>query len=154
MELSADVESFFKKFKYVPVATLDIENKIHISIKGIIDIKNDGRIYLLDSYKGKTYRNIRKNSQATIFAVDEHNFQGYALQSKAYIIDIKEVDEEIFRKWEENITRRISERVIKNIQKERPSSKHPEIEFPYPKHMILIEPEQIIDLAPQRRIKE
>jgi uncharacterized pyridoxamine 5'-phosphate oxidase family protein len=147
MKLSEEVIDFFKEQGFVNVVTLDSKGQIHISIKGIIDIEEKGKVYLLDLYQARTFKNLKQNPTVTISAVDEHLYEGYALQGKAEIIDLKDVDEEIHKKWEKNIAQRISKRLMKNVKRGGSSLHHPEVKFPYPKYLILLKVEKVIDLT-------
>jgi len=52
-------------------------------------------------------------------------------------VDIENVGEDIHRKWEKNIAKRVSWRLLKNIKRGVSSNKHPEADFPHPKYLIL-----------------
>ncbi len=150
MKLSQKVINFLKEQEFLTFATLDPEGKIHISIKGLVNVSPDGKLYILDLYHGRTYRNLKRNPWATVSAVDAHLFQGYALQGEAEIVDIENVGEDISRKWEKNIAKRVSRRLLRNVKKGVSSTKHPEANFPRPKYLILFKVKKVIDLAPQR----
>jgi len=149
MEILEEVIKFFRENEFVFLATLDSRGKIHISIKGLIKVERDGKFYIFDLYKGRTYRNLKNNPQATISAVDEHRFRGYALQGIAEIVNLKNVSEEIHKLWEKNVARRISKRLSKTVKKGISSPGHPEMKFPPPRYLILFIPQKIIDLAPR-----
>ncbi|MFA4842614.1 MAG: hypothetical protein WC658_02110 [Candidatus Omnitrophota bacterium] len=44
------------------------------------------QVYLFDLYHGQTYNNLKKNSGASITAVDEHRFKGYCLKGRAKLM--------------------------------------------------------------------
>lgn len=152
MILSQKVINFLKEQEFLTFATLNPRGKIHISIKGLIEVYPDGKLYILDLYHGRTYHNLKKNPWATVSAVDAHLFQGYALQGEAEIVNIENVDEDIHRKWEKNIARRVSRRLLRNVKRGVSSSKHPEASFPQPRYLILFRVKKVIDLAPQRNL--
>jgi hypothetical protein len=61
------------------------------------------------------------------------------------------------KSWEEKVVKRVSTRVIKNIQKDTQGKHHPEAQFPHPKYLIVMEVDEIIDLTPahlKRPLKE
>lgn len=132
----------------VIVSTLDKAGSIHCSAKGIVDVKEKGEVYLIDLYKQVTYNNLKRNPTISITAIDEHQFIGFTLQGKANIVKRNKIKDESIKQWEKKIVERISKRVIKNIQKDRGSTKHPESRFPQPEYLIEIDVEQVIDLTP------
>lgn len=146
--LSQEIVEFFQSQDYVITSTLDASGKIHSSAKGIVDIEKDGRVYILDLQHGRTFRNLKRNSNLTITAVDGHHYRGYTLKGKARLLKIENVGREILRKWEKKISYRISRRLLKNIREDRKSFRHPEANFPLPKYLILMEVKEIINLAP------
>ncbi len=147
-EIENEVVSFFKNQGFVIVSSLDTNGKIHNSCKGIVDIQPDGRVYILDLYHGRTYQNLKANNEISITAVDEHNYKGYSLSGKADVVMLDDLDEKIFKIWEKNISKRVSQRVLTNIKLDKKSLHHPEAEFPQPKYLILLKIENIVNLAP------
>ncbi len=149
MKLSEDICSFFEKQGIVIVSSLEADKKVHCSIKSIVGIEEVGKIYIIDLYKNKTYKNLKLNPIVSITAIDEHSFKGYTMQGKAKIVVHTEIEDHIVNKWEEKIIRRISARMIKSIQKGVTSKIHHEAELPHkPKYLIEIDVEKIIDLSP------
>ncbi|MCF7916283.1 MAG: pyridoxamine 5'-phosphate oxidase family protein [Candidatus Omnitrophica bacterium] len=147
-KISQKVIQLLKERGYVIVATLDKSGSIHCSAKGIIDVKEKGEVYLIDLYKQTTYNNLKRNPAISITAIDEHQFIGFTLKGKANIVKRDKIKDKLIRQWEKKIVERISKRVIKNIQKDRGSTKHPESRFPQPEYLIEIDVEQIVDLTP------
>jgi hypothetical protein len=84
----------------------------------------------------------------SISAVDEHRFRGYCLKGKARIVKEQECSPEIIKAWEDRITARITQRLLKNIHEEKGHPRHPEVLLPKPKYLIVMEIEEIIDLTP------
>ena len=150
MKLKDDIVDFFKSQGFVIVSTIERGKKIHSSCKGMIDIKKDGRVYILDLYHGKTFKNLKKDSAISITAVDTHLYKGYLLQGKARIVNIENVSREILKAGEKNISRRVSKRLIKNIKQDKKSLHHPEAKLPFPKYLILMEIDRVINLAPDK----
>lgn len=147
-KLSSEIINFFHKQGFVIVSTLDSQGKIHCAAKGIIGIEEDGKVYLIDIYRAKTFNNLKSNHTVSITAVDEHEFKGYTLKGQAKIVEREKIKEHIIKSWEQRVIDRISKRVIKNIQRDRGSSTHPETRFPHPQYLIEIQVEDIVDLAP------
>jgi hypothetical protein len=96
----------------------------------------------------RTYENIKRNPRISITAVDEHRFKGWYLKGKAKIISGNELSPKILKAWEDKITSRITQRVIKNIHGEKGHPYHPEVLLPRPQYLIAIEVEDIVDLRP------
>ena len=119
-----------------------------------MDINSQGKVYLLDAYRAKTFTNLKNNPNASITVVDEHKFEGYCLKGKAKIIDLDEVGPKILKAWEERITSRMTSRVLKNIRGEKGHAEHPEVQLPNPQYMIYIEVDEVVNLTPHKLRKK
>lgn len=148
--LPEDIAQFLHGQNFVIVSTVDTNGGAHNACKGIVDIKSDGTVYLLDLYRGHTYSNIKRNPRITITAVDEHRFKGYCLKGKAITIHESDFQPHIIKAWEDRITSRLTQRLLKNLREEKGHTRHPEVLLPSPKYMIAMEVEEIIDLTPHR----
>ncbi|MFA5063612.1 MAG: pyridoxamine 5'-phosphate oxidase family protein [Candidatus Omnitrophota bacterium] len=147
--LSESIIQFFHKQGCVVVSSIDNKGFPHSSCKGIVKIENGGRIYLLDAYRGKTFQNLKNNPYASITSFDEDRFIGYCLKGRAQILSKEKLDEEMIKAWEDRITSRLTQRLLKNIRggtKTHPS--HPEAMLPKPEHIIVIDVEEVVDLTP------
>ena len=140
---------FFQNQGCVIVSTVDNNGFVHNSCKGIIKINNNGKIYLLDLYRGKTLENLKKNPHISITAIDEHKFSGYCLKGKAQMLTTVEIPSDIMKAWDDRITSRLTRRLLKNIREEKGHPRHPEILLPQPEYMIATEIEEIVDLTPR-----
>ena len=138
---------------YSVVTTIDNNGFPHAACKGIVDIDKKGLIYLLDLYKEKTYENLKANPHTSITVVDEHKFIGYSLKGIARIVQRSQIKSHIKKSWEDRLTKRISNRLLKNIKGEKGHPKHPESLLPKPEYLIAVEVDEIIDLTPHH-IKE
>ncbi len=147
--LTDEIIQFFQNQNFTIISTLDKRGSLHNACKGIIEIGKDGKIYLLDLYKGKTYENIKRYANISITAVDEHRFKGYCLKGKARIIQGDKINSPIIKAWEEKIASRLTQRLLKNIHEEKGHPRHPEALMPKPEYMIVMEVNEIIDLTPQ-----
>lgn len=141
------VIDFLRTQSFVVIASLDKNGFPHTSCKDIVKIDPEGQVYLVDVYHGLTAENIRRNPQVSISAVDEHKFIGYCLKGRALLIS-EDISQEIIKTWEDKITSRLAKRLLKNLSGDKSSRHHPEASMPLPKHIILIEVEDIVDLAP------
>jgi len=147
-KLPGDIVHFLKSQSFMIVSTVDKNGTPHSACKGIVDVEPDGKIYLLDLYMGATFENLKNNSHISITAVDEHKFKGYCLKGQARIISTEDVRPQIIRAWEEKVTTRITQRVIRNMREEKGHPRHPEALLPKPAYMILMETHEVVDLTP------
>ena len=147
--LSQEAVYFFKKQGFVIVSTLDKDGSIHNACKDIVKISEDGKIYLLDLFMGRTYRNLTERPVISITAADEHSFSGYSLKGRAKIIPREELEPEIVKAWDQTIISRLSRRLIRNVRGEKGHHSHPEALMPKPKYMIRMDVEEVIDLTPK-----
>jgi len=137
-----------KQQGFVLVSTIDAQGHIHCSAKSIASITADGTLCLVDLYNGHTVANLKENPTISVTAIDEHAFIGYSLRGRARLVECGSIKPNILKQWQGRIVSRISQRVIRDIQKEHSSITHPESRFPQPKCLIEIEVQDIIDLAP------
>jgi len=151
-KISDEIIHFFRSLSFTVVSTIDKVGRPHNSCKGIVEIKPEGKVYLLDLYKLVTYENLKRNPAISITGINENSFQGYCLKGKATIIQASALSQEIIKAWEDKITSRITQRVIKNIVGEKGHSSHPEALLPKPAYLILVEVEEIVNLTPQHLV--
>lgn len=147
-KLNEDIMHFFQNQGCVIVSTITKEGSPHSACKGIVEINRNGKIYLLDLYKGSTYNNLIYNPNISITAIDEHKFKGYCLIGKARIVGFDELGPHVIKGWEAKIISRITQRVLKNIAGDKGHPKHPEALLPAPEYMIAMETEQVVNLTP------
>lgn len=147
-KLSSDIIYFLEKQGFVIVSTVDDSGSIHCAAKGIVGIEKSGKIYFIDLYHGQTYKNLLKNTNVSLTAIDEHLFTGYTLKGKAFIVDRSHIKKHIIKAWEDRVIKRISNRLIKNLKGERKGAAHPEARFPTPKYLIEAVIDKIVDLTP------
>jgi len=148
LKLKDEIIHFLHKENYTVVSTIDKTGAIHNSCKGIVDIDPNGKIYLLDLYKQRTYDNLKKNPNISITVVNEHSFRGYCIKGKAELVDANKFGSDTMKAWEKKITGRISQRIIKNMQGSKGHKSHPEAMMPEPEYLIAVEAEKIVDLTP------
>ena len=146
--LTGEIIRFFQDQGFVIVSTIDRNGGSHSSCKGIVKINQRGSIYLLDLYREKTYENLKRNPRISITAVDEHRFKGFCLKGKAKIIASEKLKSQIIKAWENRITNRITQRVLKNIRGEKGHPRHPEVLLPKPEYLIVMQVEEAVDLTP------
>jgi len=152
--LSAEIVDFFHTQGCVLVSTIDKQGFPHNSCKGVVKIEPSGLVYLLDVYNGKTYENIIRAPFVSLSAFDEHRFIGYCLKGKAKIAPQENLSKEIIESWDNKITSRLTQRLLKNLRDEKGHSSHPEAKLPRPKYLIIVEVSEIVDLAPYHLRKE
>lgn len=147
-KLNEAIVQFFHEQGFVIVSTLDKDGSIHNSCKGIVDIDKNGKIYLLDLYRKTTFENLKRNPNISITAVDEHRFKGFCLKGKAKEIKTEKLSPDVLKAWEQKISGRITQRVIKNVKEDKSQAKHPEVFLPHPEYLIVTEIKEVIDLTP------
>lgn len=149
MKLNDDIINFLHSQGFVIVSTIDKAGMIHTSAKGIVGIEPEGKIFIVDLYKAKTYGNLKRDPRVSITAVDEHKFMGFNLQGKAKIVMKEDMGAHIVKAWEEKIVQRITKRMLRGVQSGSKSKTHFEAKLlPQPKYVIEVDVENIIDLAP------
>jgi predicted pyridoxine 5'-phosphate oxidase superfamily flavin-nucleotide-binding protein len=148
MQIPKGVINFFQNQGCVVVTTIDKNGFPHSACKGIVKIGPSGTIYLLDLYKGGTFKNLSLNPHISITTIDEHKFIGYSLKGKARIVSKKYIQPEIIQAWENKITSRLTRRVIRNIHEEKGHPRHPEALLPQPEYLIRMQAQELIDLTP------
>lgn len=147
--LTDDIVRFFQKQRFSIISTIDRKSGApHNSCKGIVKINKNGRIYLLDLYKWRTYANLKKNPRISITAVDEHKFEGWCLKGRAKLIPGEKLRGDVIKAWEKKIAGRITHRLLKNIREEKGHRRHPESQLPRPEYVIEMGVEEIVNLVP------
>ena len=152
MQLPDKVVKFFKKQNFVIVSTIDSDNRIHCSAKGVVGINKNGRVFIIDLYHNKTYNNLKNDPRVSITQAEERSFTGYTLSGRAKIVLRNDIRDNYIKEWDKAIAKRISDRLIKNMRSEKmPSASH-EAQLPEePKYLIEIDVDNIIDLSPPYR---
>lgn len=154
MKLDENIINFFHNQGFAIVSTLDANGSIHCAAKGIVGIEEEGRVYMVDLYKASTFSNLKRNSTASITAIDEHQFIGYTLKGKAKIVERDKIEEHIIKSWEDKVIQRISQRVIRDVKSDRKLPHHPEAKFPHPQYLIELDVADVVDLAPRHLKKK
>jgi general stress protein 26 len=148
MKLNKDVVHFLQNQGFVVVSTIDPAGYPHNSCKGIVEIDEEGRVFLLDLFHARTRKNLEANPLVSVTAVDEHKFAGYCLKGRARIVAREEMNPRLAHAWEERITSRLTKRLIKNIHGEKGHALHPEALLPKPEYLIEMDVEEVVDLTP------
>ena len=148
MRLSDEIIRFFNGQNYTVVTTVGGDGIPHSSCKGVVKINRNGEVYLLDLYRGGTFRNLRNNPRLSVTVVDEHHFRGYCLKGTGRIVALESVKPSILRAWEQRISSRITRRIIKSVQGQKGHPRQPEARLPGPQYLIAMEVQEIVDLTP------
>ena len=146
--IDPDIIQFFHSQHFTIISTIDKKGYPHSSCKGVVEIDESGKVYLLDLYMARTYENLRDNPAISITAVDEHKFIGYCLKGKAKIVPKDKVNKRVLKLWEDKVISRISHRLLKNMRGEKGRKAHPEALLPAPAYLIVVDVDEIIDLIP------
>ncbi|MFA5088626.1 MAG: pyridoxamine 5'-phosphate oxidase family protein [Candidatus Omnitrophota bacterium] len=148
MENPEKALQFLKRQGFVIVSTLDANGGIHCSAKGILVLGKEEKVFIVDLYFNRTFKNLKRDPRISITAIDEHNFLGYTLQGKGVILSQKEMKSDVIDEWERSILKRMSKRVVKGVRSGIRSKGHFEASLPSrPKYFIEFIIENIIDLA-------
>ena len=153
-QIQVEIINFLQTQGFVIVSSVDKNGFPHSSCTAIVRIDPAGTIYLVDVYHGVTYENIKRNPLVSISVIDEHKFMGYCFKGKASIMLNDNISNEIIKKWEDNITSRLAKRMLLNLSRDKARKYHPEASLPQPKHLIVFEVEQIVNLSPQHLREE
>ena len=145
IKINEEIITFFKRQNFLMVSTVDKENVINVAAKSVAQIDPAGKIYLVDLYNGTTKTNLKENHNITLSAIDEAEFDGWQLKGKAKVVAFKEGCKHL-ETFDEHINKRISDRIIANIQKKKMLG-YSEVHFPDPKYLIEFEVEEIVSLA-------
>ena len=146
-KIPQEIITFLNAQGFVIVSSIDKHGFPHSSCKAIVKIDPLGKIFLIDAYHGTTGENVLVNSKISISAVEEHKFIGYCLKGKGEILS-DNIGQELIKIWEDNLTSRLAKRLLRNLNEEKGYGRHPEASLPGPKHIIVLEVEEIVDLAP------
>ncbi len=147
--LSGSIINFFQDQGCVLVNSIDENGTPHSACKGIVEITKNGRVFLFDLYRQKTHNNLLLNPKISITAFNEHKFIGYCLKGRASAVTAGEINADLIKAWEERITSRLTQRLLKNIHEEKGHPYHPEALLPKPQYLIAMDVEEIVDLTPQ-----
>jgi general stress protein 26 len=153
-QIPVTVIDFLRTQGFVIISSIDGNGFPHSSCKDIVKIEPEGSVYLMDVFYGLTAENIKHNPRVSISAVDEHKFMGYCLKGMAKVMSDNEISQEFIKSWEDNITSRLAKRLLHNLAQDKSHPHHPEASLPRPKHLISIEVEEIVNLAPHYLRKE
>lgn len=148
--LSDEIVHFFQNQGVVIVSTIDENGCPTSACKGIVEITSEGHVYLLDLYQGKTRANLESDPHISVTAIDEHRFIGYCLKGRARIVTEDEIKSHLLKAWEDRITSRLTQRLLKNLRGEKGHAQHPEALLPAPQYLIEIDIEETVDLTPHR----
>lgn len=150
--LTDEIIWFLRHQNFTIVTTIDENGLPHNSCKGMVDIDKGGLIYLLDLYRGKTFKNLKRNPNVSITGVDEHKFAGYCLKGEAEIIEREGFSPHLIEAWEKKIAGRITQRILKEMRGEKGHHHQAEALLPKPAYLIAVKIREVIDLTP-RHIK-
>ncbi len=143
------VINFIRDKGYVIITTLDENGCPHSACKGFIKIDRAGQFFIMDLYKQRTYANLLRNPVISATIADEHQFTGYCLKGRAKIIWEKSLTPSVFKAWENRLTHRLTRRVLNLMSGGPASPSYAEEAMPPPQYLLVMEVEEIVDLAPR-----
>lgn len=148
MELTDKTIKLLENQGFVIVSTIDKNGGIHSVAKGIVGIEKEGKVFIIDLFKNHTYKNLKRNPNVSITAIDGQNYDGFTLQGKAKIVPRKGIQDHLVAKWEDKVIERITNRMILSIQKGKKTNIHHEAKLPkHPRYLIEIDVEAVEDLS-------
>ena len=153
-QIPQEIIDFLRAQDFIVVSSIDENGFPHSACKSMVKIDAQGIIYLIDLYHGVTSSNIGRDFKISISAIDEQKFLGYCLKGKAKVMRNDPISQEMIKTWEDNITTRLANRLLRNLAKGQVQENHPEASLPGPKYIIALEVEQIVDLTPHNLRKE
>lgn len=145
-EITESVARFLEAQGFVIVSTLDADSFPHSSCKGMLKVEGN-RVFLIDCYRGETRKNLLADARMSVTAVDEGNYRGYCLKGRGRVVEGADISAPCLERWRDRKTGRTTSRVIRNIRAQQTTGRHPEAAFPEPKHLIVLEVEEVVDLA-------
>jgi len=149
MKLPANIVRFFSKKGSVIVSSISPDEHIHTSVKGVVGIEEEGKVYVIDLYHNETFKNLSANNRVTLTGIDEKSFVGFALQGTGKVISYADAASHVVLAWENAIVKRITDRMIKNIQDGIKTHKHHEALLPdVPRYVIEVSVDRIVNLSP------
>ncbi|MCX6357729.1 MAG: pyridoxamine 5'-phosphate oxidase family protein [Candidatus Aureabacteria bacterium] len=146
--LSPEHIRFLNRQPYVILSTIGEDGIPHSACKGIVRVRREGELYLLDLYRGATCRNLARDPRMSVTVVDEHSFRGYCMKGRGRAAAAADIPPGLIRSWERKLSGRITRRIIQSVRGEKGHPRHPEALLPQPKYLIVMDIAEIIDLAP------
>jgi len=137
---------FIEKQHLVLMSTVNKSGVPNTSPKGVAMIESKGKIYVIDLYFRKTWRNLKHNKHVTLCCYDERHFRGYQFKGVATAHKLSDKHDPLVRLWRKKISSRITHRVIENLRFEKKTHHH-EAHFPPPKYIIKVDVKEIISLT-------
>lgn len=144
--IAQEIVRFLDKQHIFMVATSDDKGRLNLVVKGIAKVDPKGIIYLTDLYNGTTRKNLKSNPNMTISVVNEAEFKGWQFRGIAREYN-KHESEEILEHWDKKIVNRITNRIIKNMQRGRKLVHFSEAHLPKPSYIIELTVNEIISIS-------
>ncbi|MFC1808752.1 pyridoxamine 5'-phosphate oxidase family protein [Candidatus Omnitrophota bacterium] len=138
--------TFLEKQHIVFVSTVNGRGEPNTVPKGICLVQPKGRIYVIDLYYGRTWRNLKRNNHITLCALDERHFRGYQFKGTGKVLKITPDHNHFVDVWHKKVSSRITHRLIENLREDKKTHHH-EAHFPPPKAIIEVEVKEIISLT-------
>lgn len=147
--ITPEVKLFLETQGVINVATCDKNGMPNISPKGPLRVEGKNTVYFLDLYSKKTRRNLLKNSNIALSAIDMINYRGYQLKGTAELIDGGTDFEKHKYMWHEHKNKLLVDRIIRSIQRGIPHDVS-EKNLPHPKYLVKVTVAEVIDLVPKK----
>ncbi len=138
--------SFIEKQNFVLMSTVSQGGVPNTSPKGVAVVQPRGKIYAIDLYFRKTWRNLKHNRNVTLCCFDERHYRGYQIKGTAKAHKITDEHEALVKLWRKKVSERITHRVIENLKLDKKTHHH-EAHFPPPKYVIEVDVKEIVSLT-------
>ncbi len=149
MKITTDMQRLLTRQNVVIVGTVNPDDSPNISLKGLLKVDPEGCIYFSDLYRGKTFRNIRRNPRVSVLVFSIEEFRGFQFIGRAELIESGPLFKEAEADWQAKKSRLLGRRISKNVRK---GFSHGRSEFQLPslKALIRMDVERVYDMSPDR----
>lgn len=120
-----EFRKLLSKIQFLHVATLSKDGQPNAAPKLILKV-DDKAIYLVDCTIGKTWENLKKNSQVSLSFVDEESLKGYQINGEAVVLEGKSIGVELRKILEEKEVALTVKRIVSGIHEHK---KHEDFEM-------------------------
>ncbi len=116
--------SIFRSFiehrdlKIVFVGSASPGGKPNTAPKLLVDIEMPNAVYYLDHFFTSTYRNVRRNPQASVAFMDDHKFTGFRLTGSCRPLRPGAEFSRVHTAWEKRLNRYLAARIVERIKGE------------------------------------
>ncbi|MFH1037721.1 MAG: pyridoxamine 5'-phosphate oxidase family protein [PVC group bacterium] len=149
MKIDKDMERLLTRQNVVIVGTVNPDNSPNLSLKGLLKVDPEGYIHFSDLYRGKTFRNLKRDPRVSVMVFSIEEFTGFQFTGVAELIESGPLFEEAEADWQAKKSWLLGRRISKNVRK---GFSHGRSEFQLPslKALVRVAVERVYDLSPDR----